>query len=148
MATLRNAGERKALVERLGRVRPGTEARWGKFDAPQMVCHLADALDSAVGKLEVTPTGGPRMLRHFPMKHLALYVIPMPRGAKAAPELLARMPGDFEEDRQRVVEGIERLAAAPGGPGPTHFLFGPMTVDQWNALNWKHIDHHLRQFGN
>jgi hypothetical protein len=113
-----------------------------------MVCHLGNALDSAVGELEVMPTGGPWMLRHFPMKHLALYMIPMPKGAKAAPELLARTPGDFEEDRRRVVEGMERLAAAPGGPGPVHFLFGPMTVDQWNALNWKHIDHHLRQFGN
>jgi hypothetical protein len=148
MPTLRNDGERKALVERLGRVRPEAKAQWGNFDAPRMVCHLGNALDSAVGELEVMPTGGPWMLRHFPMKHLALYMIPMPKGAKAAPELLARTPGDFEEDRRRVVEGMERLAAAPGGPGPVHFLFGPMTVDQWNALNWKHIDHHLRQFGN
>jgi hypothetical protein len=148
MPTLMDAAARKGLVERLGRVRPESKAQWGNFDAARMVCHLGDALDSAVGKLEVTPTGGPWMLRHFPMKHLALYVIPMPKGAKAAPELLARAPGDFEADRQRVVEGMERLAAVPGGPGPEHFLFGPMTVDQWNALNWKHIDHHLRQFGN
>jgi len=148
MPTLRNEADRTGLVERLRRVTPDAKPKWGSFDAPRMICHIGDALDSAVGELAVAPTGGPWMLRHFPIKHLALYVIPMPKGAKAAPELLARTPGDFEADRRRVVEGIERVASAPQGTGPTHFLFGEMTCDQWNALNWKHIDHHLRQFGN
>jgi Protein of unknown function (DUF1569) len=146
MPTLRNEADRKRLVERLGRVTPATRAQWGSLDAPGMMCHLGNSMDAAQGKLQVTP-GGPWMLRHFPMKHLALYVIPMPKGAKAPRELLAPAPGGFEADRRRVVEGIARMAAMPGGPGPVHFLFGAMTYDQWNALNWKHIDHHLRQFG-
>jgi hypothetical protein len=39
------------------------------------------------------------------------------------------------------------VAARPKGMGSKHFLFGALTNDQWNALSWKHIDHHLRQFG-
>jgi hypothetical protein len=147
MPTLRRDLDRKGLVERLGRVRRETKAEWGSLDAPRMMSHLSDALDSALGRLDVGPTGGPVMLRHFPMKHLALYVIPMPKGAKAPGELLARAPGDFEDERQRVIERIEWLADAPRGNGPAHFLFGPLTNDEWNALNWKHTDHHLRQFG-
>jgi hypothetical protein len=114
-----------------------------------MMSHLSDALDSALGRLDVRRLGGSgaAMLRHFPMKHLALYVIPMPKGAKAPRELLARVPGDFEDERQRVIERIELLAGMPRGDGPAHFLFGPLTNDEWNALNWKHTDHHLRQFG-
>jgi hypothetical protein len=141
--------DRKELVQRLGRVQRETKAQWGSLDALRMMSHLSDALDSALGRLDAGLTGGPgpAMLRHFPMKHLALYVIPMPKGAKAPRELLARAPGDFEEERQRVIERIEMLAVTPRGDGPAHFLFGPLTNDEWNALNWKHTDHHLRQFG-
>ena len=88
MATLRDAAGRKALVERLGRVTPESKARWGRFDAARMMCHLGDALDEALGRRTI-PRQGPAVLRHFPVKHLAIYVVPMPKGAKAPRELLA-----------------------------------------------------------
>jgi hypothetical protein len=147
MPTLRNEADRKGLVERLGKVRPETKAQWGSFDAPQMMCHLSSALDEGLGSLEI-PASGPWALRHFPMKQLVVYVVPMPKGAKAPRELLTRAPGDFEADRRGVLERMERVAARPKGMGSKHFLFGALTNDQWNALSWKHIDHHLRQFGN
>lgn len=146
MGSLRNETQRGELVERLGHLRPETRAQWGSLDAARMLCHLADSLHAGLGRLAVAPGQGPAILRHFPMKQLALTVIPMPKGAKAPPELLATAPGDFESDRRRVVEGMEESAAS-SGRGPEHFLFGAMSMEQWNALQWKHIDHHLRQFG-
>lgn len=145
MPSLRNEKDRRGLVERLEKVRPEAKAQWGSFDAPRMMCHLNDSLVAGFGELSV-PRRGPAVFRHFPLKHLALYVVPMPKNAKAPKELLARAPGDFEEERRRLLEGMERMAAMPEGPGPEHFLLGAMSYDQWNTLNWKHIDHHLRQF--
>lgn len=146
MGTIRDEGQRKALIERLSRLRPEAKALWGSFDAPRMVCHLAAALDEGLGVKKVPAASGPAVLRHFPMKHLAVYVIPMPKGAKAPADLLPEASGDFEADRRGVVERLERAAAAPRGAGSDHFLFGKMTYDQWAALHWKHVDHHLRQF--
>jgi hypothetical protein len=147
MATLRNEADRKGLLARLARVRPESKAQWGRFDAARMMCHLGDALDEALGQ-RVVPRSGPAMLRHFPMKQLAIYAIPMPKGAKAPRELLAEEPGDFEANRRRVVDAIEKMAGMPEGKAPDHFLFGEMSYGQWNCLVWKHVDHHLRQFGN
>jgi Protein of unknown function (DUF1569). len=28
-----------------------------------------------------------------------------------------------------------------------HYLFGPLTEAQWARWGWRHMDHHLRQFG-
>ncbi len=146
MPTLRTEARRKELVERLARVTPESKAQWGRFDAPRMMCHLGDALEEALGR-RIVPRQGPAMLRHFPVKHLAIYVVPMPKGAKAPRELLAEAPGDFEANRRRVTQGIAEIAALPPGKAPDHFLLGSMTDAHWNALTWKHIDHHLRQFG-
>lgn len=146
MPSLRNEKDRQGLVERLQKVTPDAKAQWGSLDAPRMVCHLNDSLGAGLGKLEV-PRKGPAAFRHFPLKHLAIYVVPMPKNAKAPKELLARAPGDFDEERRQLLQAMERMAAMPTGAGPDHFLLGGMNYDQWNALNWKHIDHHLRQFG-
>ena len=146
MPTLRDEAVRGELGERLGRLTAESKAQWGSLDAPRMVCHLSDSLDTGLGGVPIATTG-PWVLRRFPMKHLALYVIPMPKGAKAPRELLKTAPGDFEADRRGVLERMERLAGLPRGEGPDHFIFGSLTNDEWNALNWKHIDHHLRQFG-
>ena len=146
MPTLSNETHRRALVERVRRVTPDATPQWGRMDPETMLCHVADALDAGLGRLHVPP-GGPAMLRHFPMKQLAIYVIPMPRGAKAPQELFATARGDFEQSRQRVIAAMEESAGKPAGMGPAHFLFGPLSYEQWNVLHWKHIDHHLRQFG-
>ena len=41
----------------------------------------------------------------------------------------------------------EQLALTPRAKGPEHPFFGPLTNGEWNALQWKHIKHHLKQFG-
>jgi hypothetical protein len=44
---------------------------------------------------------------------------------------------------------IDRFAAA-GPQGCTthpHAFFGSLTPDEWAILMYKHLDHHLRQFG-
>lgn len=149
MPSLKNETDRTALLKRLDRVTPESKALWGRFDAARMMCHLGDALDEGLGRRTIPRLGpglGPALLRHFPVKQLAIYVVPMPKSAKAPRELLAEKPGDFETNRRRVAQGIEEMAAMPRGKAPDHFLLGRMSDAHWNALAWKHIDHHLRQF--
>ncbi len=146
MAPLRNESARSALIERLEKLSASSRAQWGSFDAPRMVCHLKDALGMALGEISTKP-GNRKVFHHFPLKHLFLHVLPMPKNIPTAPEMLTSVPSVFEADRRRVVELIRRLAAMPRTMGPEHPFFGPLTNDEWNILQWKHIDHHLRQFG-
>lgn len=112
-----------------------------------MVAHLNDATRMAIGELAVAAKGGP--LRYFPLKQLILYVVPFPKGAPTAPELLARCDGaDLEVERIEFVRLVERAAARPAtAPWPAHPAFGPLTREAWGKLGYKHTDHHLRQFG-
>ena len=146
MPSLRNQAVRKALTQRLQKLTPETKPKWGRLDGLRVVCHLADTLAMALGDISTAPMNR-KAFHHFPLKHLFLYVLPFPKGVPTSPELLASTPLDFEGDRRRVIEFVERLSAAPRANGPEHPFFGPLTNDQWNALQWKHIDHHLKQFG-
>jgi hypothetical protein len=146
MPSLRNRAGRASLIQRLQKLTPTAQPQWGTFNAPRMICHLGDTLAMALGDLP-TKSVGKKAFHHFPLKHLFLYVLPMSKGLPTAPELLSSPPSTFEADRQRAVELIERLAAAPHRLGAEHPFFGPLTNEEWNHLQGKHIYHHLRQFG-
>jgi hypothetical protein len=146
MPSMRDQNVRNSLLERLRRLTPTSARQWGQMDAARMICHLSDTLAMALGDLPVKPTkAGP--FQHFPLKHLILYVFPMPKNVPTAPELLSTSPATFEADRRLVEERINRMADAPHGAGPVHPFFGPLSNDEWNVLQHKHIDHHLKQFG-
>ena len=66
-----------------------------------------------------------------------------------APDLIVPDQRDLDAERQRLCALIDRFCAA-GHPGCTtnpHSFFGRMTPGEWAILMYKHLDHHLRQFG-
>jgi hypothetical protein len=75
----------------------------------------------------------------------------MRRNSPSSPELFSADPTecDFERERGYLIAAIDRFAnegAACCSQHP-HPFFGPLKPQQWAILMYKHIDHHLRQFG-
>jgi hypothetical protein len=147
LRTLLHERDRDVLRARLARLAPGSRPSWGSLDAHRMLCHIADALRLATGEV-VAASLGKRAFQRFPLKHLLLHLLPIPRNVRTVPELLVAQPADFDDDRQRVIALLLRIGAGPTtGPGPEHPLFGLLSRAQWCRLAYRHVDHHLRQFG-
>jgi hypothetical protein len=137
------------LVGRLEALRPDSPRHWGTLTPAEMLCHLGDAAEGVLTRRAPTAQRGNRILRWF-----ALWSgLPWPKGklqthARVDPRREGTKPGDFEQDRARVILGVRNLAAAGDGDlAPTHMNFGPMRPADWHRWAWLHIDHHLRQFG-
>ena len=136
---------RQALQERLGRLTPETQARWGKFSAPQMVCHLIEGMRMTYGDLVIPQK---KMIVRFPViKQFFIYVLPMPKGLPTATQLLARAPSVWHGEVETLRSLIDRFATVQRDSiWPPHPAFGVLSGRAWGALAWKHIDHHFRQF--
>lgn len=139
------------LKRRLQRLSADTPRRWGTLSAHAMLCHLGDAGDMA---LRIRPRRNAVPHRRRPvLKALALWSpVRWPRGWRTHSDLDpsrgGTTPGDFAADRVRVIAGLERLAESQAGTlEPAHGIFGLMTVSDWQRWAFKHVDHHLRQFG-
>ena len=138
--------DRRAINNRVGRLTWDRRAEWGRFTAPKMICHLADSLKMAMGDLEVASKASP--LRYPPLKQLIVYVAPFPRGVPTAPELLAREPRDWGSDVAEVQQLLARAGSArTTDTWPEHPVFGKLSRRAWGVLIFRHMDHHLRQFG-
>jgi hypothetical protein len=145
MPTLLDSTDRARILERLRRLQPSSQPQWGKLTAPTMVCHVADALRVGLGDLPAkrVDTLPSRTL----IKWLVVYSpVQPPRGkVQTAPEMLTHAPTNWADDVATLEGLIGRMAMAPSLA--VHPFFGPLTLEGWCRLMWKHLDHHLRQFG-
>jgi len=148
MKSLFDATTANEVKERIGRLGPNSVRQWGKMNPAQAMAHCAIAMESAVG--DSLP---PRMFVGWILgplvKSKALKDEPMGRNAPTAKSLVVADERDLGKERQRLCALIDRFSA--GGPQGCskhpHTFFGPLTPDEWSRLMYKHLDHHLRQFG-
>lgn len=145
MGSLRNAKDRREIVRRLTRLTPEHQRLWGSMEAPRMLCHVTDALRVAVGDLTATFTGN--LLTRTIARWLIVYSpLKAPPGkVPTAPVMLTTAPRDWPGDLAACEALIERVGQGEGRGD--HPAFGPLDADAWGRLAWKHLDHHLRQFG-
>ncbi len=78
------------------------------------------------------------MVVHSPMRA-------PPGKVRTLPEMLISAPTTWEDDLHACRVLIDRLATT--SVTVPHPVFGRLSVDDWGRLSWKHLDHHLRQFG-
>jgi hypothetical protein len=150
MKNLFDAAVVDQVKTRLGQLEPQSERRWGKMTAAQMLAHCAMSMQWAVG--EVTPEKGPlaarvmgRLVKPMVLRDDDL----MRKHSPTIKSLIVADERDFGKERERLSGLIDRFAAG-GTAGCTtnaHSFFGKMTPEEWAILMYKHLDHHLRQFG-
>lgn len=148
MPTLFDPDSRARILERIAGLNPDAPARWGRLTADRMVVHLVDGLKIAFGESESEFRPG------FLSTRLGRWMvidapIPWPKGKVDAPEVFFRTApsADFERDRATLHAYIERFARGREQTWGRSPLLGRLGPEQWARLNWRHVDHHLRQFG-
>lgn len=146
MATgMHDPGMSDSLKRRVQSLTRDSTRAWGKMTIDQMLHHVNLVLAESVGehKAERSIRGLPEFLIRF-----AIIYLPWPRGAPTRPDML--IPDstrfDFATEKQRCLDLIDKVLARPyDGPWPRAANFA-MTGKHWSHLNYKHLDHHLRQF--
>ncbi len=147
MPSLFDPNNRASILERISRLSPDRTPLWGRFTAPEMVCHVSCSLRHSLGELEAAPASGP--LSHAPLNWLVIHVVPWPKGkGKSPPEFLATRPTTWQADIGRLRDLVRRFAdRGPAAPWPPSAVFGRISGRSWGVMEHKHLDHHLRQFG-
>jgi len=137
------------VKERIAHLRPDSQQLWGKMNAAQAVAHCSAGLELAEGT-RLPPRVLAGRIIGWVIKPLALgNDEPMRRNSPTVPGLVMEDQRDLAAERERLCALIDRFAAA-GPNGCTthpHSFFGRLTPQEWAILMYKHLDHHLRQFG-
>jgi hypothetical protein len=148
MQTIFDVRARDELLRRVDTIQPSSQRRWGKMSAAQMLEHTARALEMATGR---TPSRQalPGKLSGWMFKKSFVGEKPFGKNGPTAPSFVVRDEPALEPARAKVKELIRELhtAGEKGCDGRVHSFFGRLTGAEWGVTQFKHVDHHLRQFG-
>jgi hypothetical protein len=149
--TLADPSDTSVLLERLERLRPDTQRRWGRMSAHQVVCHLADAFKAVMGVRSTSRRAS--LLNRTVIRFIARHTpLDWPKGVPTMPEVDQEhggtKPAEFAADVRELRGLVERFAAVPRDfEWERHPIFGRLTEREWLHWGYRHMDHHLRQFG-
>ena len=145
--TMWNPADRQAILIRFGSLSADARPTWGKLDAPRMVAHVTDTLRWSIGELSVAPMKK-SPIGLWPVNVLIMFYLPWPKGVPTAPELVERNPSEWKSELDSLRGAIDRFVARDVmGSWTPHVAFGRITGEQWGRLTYRHLDHHLTQFG-
>jgi hypothetical protein len=148
MSTLADPKVRAACRDRIQRLQPNASAKWGRMTAGQMVCHLNDSFRVGMGEKYASPATS--VLQRTFVKWVALRApVRWPPGVPTRPEIEqgrgGTPPSEWESDRAELLALLDAFANSDTfGKHPT---FGKMSQRDWLTWGYRHVDHHLRQFG-
>ena len=151
MKTLAQQRTKDEMLRRLRQLRPDSPRRWGRMTAHQMVCHLSDCFRMTTGEKRVSDATG--VFQRTVVKWIALYIpAHWPAGILTRPEIDQHVGGTSPVDFAADVAELETLtevftARDTDFNWSPHPIFGRMSRAAWLRWAYRHMDHHLRQFG-
>jgi hypothetical protein len=149
MKDIFDAAVTEEQIRRIRMLSPETRPLWGKMNAAQMLAHLCVSYEMVYEDRHRRPGRLMRLLLRAFVKNAVVGDKPYRRNTPTAPAFRVTDARDFERERDRLIGFLRRTQEL----GPAYFdgreshSFGPLTLTEWNNLFYKHLDHHLRQFG-
>lgn len=145
--SLFNPDVNKKIVDRIMQLDSAQSPAWGKMSAAQMVVHSQKSLQVALGELELKRGLIGLLFGNLAKKRL-LEGAELKRNLTTSPQFLVKEQPEFIKERNKLIALVKAFKDSRSTlVGSVHPFFGKMTVEEWDLLQWKHLDHHLRQFG-
>lgn len=138
------------IYQRIALLHPKSPAKWGKMNAAQMLWHCHKILEIPTGNL---------FLQEIPIVFKAIGIFTkyeiqwlnngIPHNMPTFGVVKAPKDCNFEESESALLKTLadyQKLSIQNKLP-TKHVLFGKMKKSDWDFLEYKHLDHHLKQFG-
>lgn len=141
--------ETNELIKRIEALEPATVPAWGKMDVAQMLAHCNVTYELAFDNNYPKATGFKKWLLKTFIKNIVVGEKPYKKNGRTAPEFLVTSDKDFDLEKNRLKDYVKKTQEL----GASYFenkesnSFGALTSTEWNNMFYKHLDHHLQQFG-
>jgi thiamine phosphate synthase YjbQ (UPF0047 family) len=141
-----NPGVKKDILDRLNKLTPQSQPKWGKMNVAQMLAHLQMPIGNALGIYTLPRTLLGRIVGRF-VKSGMYSEKPFKRNSPTDPSfVMTGYEKDFEKEKQSIITMINDFKEE-NIKNEIHPFFGKLTKQQWSKAMYKHVDHHLQQFG-
>ena len=137
------------VIDRINQLSPSSKGLWGKMNVGQMLAHCCVTYEMIYTDKHPKPGFFKKMLIKALAKNAVVSEKPYPKNGRTAPQFVMVDEKDFDAEKKRLIDYLKKtqeLGADYFHNKESH-SFGPLTKQEWNNMFYKHLDHHLQQFG-
>ncbi len=137
------------IIQRVHSLKPSSQALWGKMNVAQMLAHCNVTYEMIYDTKHPAPKGFMKLMLKWFVKPIVVNEKPYPKNSRTAPAFIIVDERIFEIEKSRLIEYITKTTQL----GESYFeskeslSFGKLSKDEWNNMFYKHLNHHLSQFG-
>ena len=136
------------IRERIMALSAKSPRQWGRMDLQQMLVHCTVQLKLAVGEMS-SLRQGPSLLRSRLGKWILFSNLPWPKGVTTPKEMNVEtndfLLAELETEKKELLNYLDKARGQE--QLEPHPFFGNLNREEWSRLIYKHLDHHLKQFG-
>jgi Protein of unknown function (DUF1569) len=137
------------LISRLNKLSSRNTPNWGKMSVDQMLAHCNVTYEMTYEDIHPKPNIFLKFIMKKLVKNKVVSEVPYGKSGKTAPQFIITGIKNFENEKARLISYIQQTVEL----GENHFdgkeshSFGNLTKKEWSNMFYKHLDHHLTQFG-
>ncbi len=137
------------IIERINQLTPGKQPGWGTMSVAQMLAHCNVSYEMIYENIHKPPNAFMKFILNWLVKNKVVGEAGYKRNSQTAPQFIIKETKDFEVEKKRLLDYLKKTQQL----GESYFdnkesnSFGPLSKTEWNNMLYKHLDHHLTQFG-
>ncbi len=138
-----------AIIQRIHQLKSDTPAQWGTMRVDQMLAHCNVTYEMAYENKHPQPNSVMRFILKLFVKPVVVNEAAYKKSSQTAPAFIIKDERNFAIEQKRLIDYITKTQSL----GTTYFegkesnSFGVLNATEWNNMFYKHLDHHLKQFG-
>ena len=137
------------LIDRIEKLTPYSKGLWGKMTVAQMLAHCNVTYELVYETKHPKPNGFVRFILKLLVKNSVVNEVPFKHNGQTAPIFIVKDDKNFESEKSRLINYLlktQQLGEHFFSNKESH-SFGVLSTKEWNNMFYKHLNHHLSQFG-
>ena len=149
MKSIFSKEETGKLLSRINNLTQSSRPFWGNMTVSQMLAHCNVIYEMIYTDNYPKPNLFKRFLLKIFVKKAVVGEKPYTKNGRTAPQFIITDDRDFEKEKKQLISYLIKTQEL----GENYFnnkenhSFGRLTKEEWNRMFYKHLDHHLKQFG-
>lgn len=137
------------IIDRINFLTADTKPLWGKMSVSQMLAHCNVTYETVYEELYPKPNAFMKFILKLLVKSKVVGEKPYKHNLRTAPSFIIKDEKNFSAEKERLTGYVQKTQQLGGSSfeGKESNSFGRLTQTEWNNMFYKHLDHHLNQFG-
>lgn len=149
MKSVFNEADSQEIINRINKLTPSSQPLWGKMNVAQMLAHCSVTYEMIYTDKHPKPNPFLKLILKLLVKKTVVTDKPYKKNSQTAPAFLIADERVFETEKENLINYINKTREFGEAyfDGKESHSFGSLSLKEWNTMFYKHLDHHLSQFG-